>query len=557
MPHPPRLLQFVEDEIRRSGPLMQQVLDTTLMSLRRGDHDLPPSALAYQGELAHALSLHRAAALASYVAALRETVQSELAQSASPSRAASPRRSLSLVDESEVAVDVELSRTIEVINDVAEYELRELRAYTSALAGDASVSRETNPFRASTQARALWAGMQAVPVARGYQVALLQVAARPLAQALRLAYAAACTRLEDAGVEPAAFGTIVLATGSRSHRPETSVREEPADLHALRESMPVPLDEPSAPLPMLDEALLRAEARLGLLPDDAGTQTRAQWLDSHRQQLVQSAPTRLDQQAIELVGRLFDAILVDASLPEPTLWLISRLQASALRVALRDPSMLDDYGHAVWRFLDRLALQSDVPLLDPQGLQSLHQHARRLVDHMVGVKEPEASLYDWGLQRLAAFDHHQLERRVQAAAPQIEALRKAEANFTTLDDSAPGTLDVASLDTVPASLLDMRQLDEEARRMQATRWLNLRHAGDLVRIFLQGRWRAAQILWSTELGEIWLLHELPEEADWPVHRRALERLHLEGLLVPLEPRSLVQASAEKVMRELGKQQTVD
>jgi hypothetical protein len=129
-----------------------------------------------------------------------------------------PSRRLSLVDEEEVAMDVQLSHCIEAIKSVAEYELRELQTYTSALVGDMDVARDHNPFRAETWARALWAASQALPMSRGHQVNFMRHASTPLAQLLRKQLCRVHVAAGSMGVEPAAYRTLILPAGSRRGR---------------------------------------------------------------------------------------------------------------------------------------------------------------------------------------------------------------------------------------------------------------------------------------------------------------------------------------------------
>ena len=63
--------------------------------------------------------------------------------------------------------------------------------------------------------RALWDGAQSLPMSRSAQAAFLHDAADPLARTLRQGYAAACTRLDDQGVEPAVYRTIVVSPSVR------------------------------------------------------------------------------------------------------------------------------------------------------------------------------------------------------------------------------------------------------------------------------------------------------------------------------------------------------
>ena len=165
-----------------------------------------PMQRSTTADLMQALQAQRPRLAEYFVRSLRLQVEREIHHQA-PAPAALRRRtqpsakglSLALVDEDVVALDVELSHAIEAIKSMAEYELRELQTYTSALVGDMDVARDHNPFRAEAYARALWDAAQALPLSRGHQVAFMRHACTPLAQLLRKSYAASTSRLETHG----------------------------------------------------------------------------------------------------------------------------------------------------------------------------------------------------------------------------------------------------------------------------------------------------------------------------------------------------------------------
>jgi hypothetical protein len=427
--------------------------------------------------------------------------------------AAAAPNTLSLMDEAEVSTDVEMSRAVEAIRSVAEFELRELRAFTSALVGDMHVARDTNPLRPDVYVRALWAGAAALPVSRGFPVALLRHAAMPLAKLLRLAYAAACTRLEDAGVEPGAYSTIILPAGSRRSWPgQTAAR---TDLRELRDSVLGPLSI-AQPLPA---APLRPDSQRMPLASHAGG---------------------IDQQLVDLLGRLFDSILADRAITPNVQVLLSRLQSLAMRVAARDDSLLESYAHPLWQFIDSVAFgdaahpRSD----DPQRLKLL-DYTRSLIDQMLQSAAPDADTFAWGVKRLAALEHHLLTLRQKAAAAQIAAL-KALGEQPAPTAQAP--LDVETLDTVRADLLPPGGTTDDTPE-----WLPSQLPGQWARLFLQGDWRVAQLMWHDDA--LWLYAESGGDT-WALRRRALERLHAEGLAGSFRARSLVRRAAEVVMRQM-------
>jgi hypothetical protein len=168
---PPGLLQFVEDEQLRAPLLFDQLIDGTLENLRNGLSGMTPLQRSAIGDLIHALPTHRTRLAEYFMRSLQEQVQAEI-QRHGP-KVAQPQAkplALALVDDDIVALDVELAHAIEGIKSTAEYELRELATFISALVGDMDVAGDHNPFRAETWARAVWAAAQALPLSRNHQV---------------------------------------------------------------------------------------------------------------------------------------------------------------------------------------------------------------------------------------------------------------------------------------------------------------------------------------------------------------------------------------------------
>jgi hypothetical protein len=566
--------RFIDDELARAPLLIEQVLQTLLAAPLRFAPDA--SSAERRALIAQRDSLERARPqlVAAFATELRAQVDRVAEQQAAAVRgltlAAADELSLSLVDDSEVAADVELSRAIEIIHSTAEYELRELRSFTSALVGDLHVAHDTNPLRPDAYARALLAGARAMPLPPPEQLRLMHDAVIPLAQALRKAYAAACGRLEEQGVQPGTYRTIVLPPNA--HGPRTQVFA-PADLHALRDSMPVPLDmepiEPPAPPRAAAggwAAPAPSTARTASSPPAAAassapaiaspggavsTPPAARTMPAAPPLPGGAAPSRVDQQLIELLTRLFDAILADRSLPGDVLQLLSRLQAPAVRVALRDPGVLDSYTHPVWEFMDRLVFSADRLPAEGPGRGQFLAYAKSLVDNMVGESLQDASLYRWGLDRLEAYDVHLLEQHRRQAQLQIDTLR---ALAVAPRDSGPGqpapeaALDVHALETVPADLMDLPEPGGAAAPATPGA-LPAIEPGEWLRMFLQGSWRELKLLWSDGRGELWLFRQ-GGGRTWALRRGALERLHAAGLVDTMSPASLVQHAAQQVLRQI-------
>jgi hypothetical protein len=535
------LLQFVDDEMLRAPLLFDQLAEGAADRIGKQMPLLAPLQRSATAELLQSLNARRATLADLFTRSLREQVQAELrgrplASLGRPGLQDAQMTTLALVDEDEVAIDVELAHTIELVKSVAEFELRELQTYTAALVGDMDVTRDHNPFRAETYARALWSAAQGLPFARGFQVQFMRHASEPLAALLRQAYAASVSRLEQQGIEPAAYRTVILPAGARrAFGMDTTYGP---DLHQVREVLSTV--EPAglaAPPPT-------AHATPGpTVPTVPRSATAA---GQRRPTAVTSAPPlRIDARSAALVERLFEAIRGDQRVPPDVLVLILRLQPAALRLAQVDADRLADEAHPLWTFVNRVAYEAEMMprSTDPERMRFLRL-AQETIGHMAAEPQQTASLYIWGCEKLESWLRQRLARRCSAAASQIGALQKLEDKLlasqyepTTLN----GALDVPQLDTVPASLLP-----EEAPRLDnhdTQEWLDALEPGTWVRLFLQGRWVQAQVLWPGERRELWLLGDGATDETWAVRRRALAQLYETNLLKSLTQRSLVRRAA--------------
>jgi hypothetical protein len=536
----PTLLDFIDDELLRAPMTIDQVIDAVQAQWRvrlpgHGRADGDPARLLYH---------HRGEVVAKALAALRASAMADLtatAPDAPPGRriaAESPPLALSLIDEDDVAMDIEIARCVQMVKLEAEIALRELQTYTSALVNDLNVSRDTNPFRPDRFVRALWTGVQTLPVSGAMKAAFLHDAAEPLATTLRRAYEAACQRLEDQGVTPASYRTIVV-NGTTTWGATLSRYQPPEDLNRLRDSMPTPLDAvpptppavtapPSRPAPLAASAAAPVAAAVpAATPIDAGHAAPP----AH-------AP---DPQLIELLARLFEAIQSDFHLSPDTVAVLQRLQPAALRVALHDASLLDRYDHVLWRFMDQLA--HDIEGSGPSQRLRMLGLGRNLVDHLSQAEPRDSHGFAWALERLLAAQRQSLNQAIAAAAADIAKLQRiASAEATASTRNMP--LDIGSLDTVPAQLLDAQQVPPVQLSTSGL------PPGATLRAYLQGEWRTLQSLWQDEHHELTLLYEPSDDRRWALHQRALARLLDEGLAHRFRVRSLVRRAAEKVLRAM-------
>ena len=527
------LQAFVEDELLRAPLLFDAVLDGAAHALRQALPRMPPGQRAVHSGLLLAMQSPGQRLSEYFMRSLRQQVGDELAQRVPTApKKAKPPGGMALVDEDEVAMDVELSHTIDAIKSTAEYELRELRTFTAALVGDMDVALDHNPFRAETYARALWASAAALPLSGGFQVAYLRHAGTPLAEMLRKAYAASSSRLESQGIEPGSYRTLILPSGSRRNR-STDTTISP-DLQSMRDQMPLPSD-----------TSWQAPAAAHGAPPDLGRE--------RGHDFGHAASGRTERQSLELVGRLFDAIAADNRLPADLRDLIARLRSPAMRLSLLDAQMLDQDVHPLWRFINRLAFEADMApdAGDPERLRLL-KVARATTDQLASEPAQSTALYHWAVQRLDVFLQQRLARRCSAVASHIGALQKLEDKLVaglTVNSTMHGTLDVPQLDTVPAELMHETPPTTPAPLDDA--WLDSFRPGDWLRMFLQGHWEHVQLLWPGERREIWLFGDGASDATFAVRRRALVAMRDARLLKGLTQRSLLRRAAEAVQKQVA------
>lgn len=576
--------QFVEDELMRVPMLADQVLDAAQSALQEAMPELPKAERMAAAEIVQALRHRRAPIVERYAASVREQLRAAsggerggrapLRPAPALSLQPEPGLALALVDETEVLADVEVSRALEAVRNIAEHELREMAAYTSALSGDMAVTRDHNPFSPEVFARALWDAAQALPMSRAHQVMLVRHASTPLAQVLRKAYAGACARLEGMGVEPASHRTLVVHAPGRHYRGEDSWRGQAPDLRRMRDAMtaaqalsaalpahaasparpaaPDPLSAvPTAPKSLAQplEHLLRDASRaLRALPADAPVAAHAQVLASRQAQLAQHARSAVDQQLIAMLSRLFEYMVHDRRFGRDVGALVARMQPTALRMVLHEPAALEDYDHPVWQFVDEAVYQ--VSLYEPgnPAREQVLQLAERLIEQMSEAPALDVDHYRRATARLRADARLRFAGRLSRAGDDVARLQAMTAAEGEAAATGFGALDEARLDTVPASLID-NPPPPRSDNPDLQTWFGAQQPGDWIRLFCRGHWMIAQVLWLGRQGEVWLLG-LPEPGrTLAMRRRALERLYAEGMLHTLRRRSLLRSAAVRMVRD--------
>ena len=149
MPVAPLLKRFVDDELARASLLGEQACaggSRTCRSPRAAS--CRPTRVQARREAAAALQ-ERAAEFAAAFAAPSSVVRAALEEPSAhaPHTTSGQTGGLSLMDESLVEADIEISRATMQIDSLVEWEQRELQTFTSALRGEAHVGESSNPIR--------------------------------------------------------------------------------------------------------------------------------------------------------------------------------------------------------------------------------------------------------------------------------------------------------------------------------------------------------------------------------------------------------------------------
>lgn len=456
------LQRFVEEELAAAPLLIEEARLAAIEQLLHpgAGSGLAASDGALRLDASQALRTHGAPFCQQYVQALSTLVRDALAAFDGVPAARGGNgcdaglHGLSLMDEARVESDMEISRAAMLIDSAVEWEHRELQTFTSALRGEAHVGSDSNPINPAQVARALWQATDALATPPAPRVLALRAVAAAIGAPLKRAYAAACSRIEALGVEPSAYRTVLFTPGSVADVGATVTAGRPAGLpgatgglSGLLARMTIGAVAPASGTP--PDATLEALARLDRLTRhaggglrDAAAQTGAAAgtpaaAAATRQSGAQTAgpraaaeadaPPGVDPRRIELLSRLFDALLADPTLPPPARGVIARLQASVLRIGLREAALLDAVDHPVWRMLDRIAdACQQTAAAGPARLAALASTCDGQAEEIARQATPDAALYRQALVRLEALLADELRRAQHGAQGAITALQRTE-----------------------------------------------------------------------------------------------------------------------------------
>lgn len=496
MPLPSKLQAFVDSELSRAPVLVEQVRRQTIDALQRqGDAAAAPSPAerSLRFDLAKALSQHAQRFSDSFVNSLGNEVLGEPGQAGASSAFIDSPRPLALVDDASLSVDVELSRAVEHIGTVADWELRELQTFTSALSGQPYVSVASNPLRPEAFAHSLWQAARALGLSPTHQVLLLRTGSGILASAVQRTCAAACSRLEMEGVQPSQYAYRTgTQHGGNVNRDDT--------LSSLLKYLP-------------------AEGQA-----EAGSPQR-----------------KASSQPEELLNWLLQVIIQDTYMHPEVRAMLGRLQSSAKKLVRHDATIFTDADHPLWKLIDAFAFQSAThPNPADPGLTAWLGFAGDLITAMQSEPLHDEEMYKRTEEQLNAYAAAQFNAKLQQVSGDIAILKRIDLRT----ESANELLDAAGMETVPAALLDSAPAADDQE--QVARWLESQKPGQWCRVYMHGRWMVTRLLWRSESGDRWLISGQPPKRCEALSRSAMMRLRAEWLIRGFVERDLVLRAARRL-----------
>ena len=139
----------------------------------------------------------------------------------------------------------------------------------------------------------------------------------------------------------------------------------------------------------------------------------------------------------------------------------------------------------------------------------------------------------------------------EAALTPEEIVRRLREEVTAPADDGPGfgdsLIDLASMDTVPAAL--MTETSPVSSEDPAD-WVTQLSPGTRQRIFLNGRWTQAQLLWRSPRGTYFVYAGEAPGRTHSVTQRALERLRKADLVEDISANALVQRAVDALLRRI-------
>lgn len=408
-------LQYVDFLLGHTPKLAGLIVDQTQAALRASSTDItlaPDRSLLFQ--VAEAVQSHRI----QYESALTRHIQTEVQAQLQPANAKSKLAplnldELTLVDEDQAEQEIEVSRTVQLIDLTAEWELRELQAFTSALQGETRLRPQDNPFRPAIYAKAFCLATRELGLAPNERNLLLRISGKVLADQLKALYAQACERLRQQGFSPLPYKAPVTP---RSASAQSAVNvTQPGALESLLGKLPPP-----------------AQTQGGQVPPKATSQTSPLTFQAISDAAAPSVHPRqprsfTQEQVAHLLSSLFSQMHQDQDIQPALKPLIEQLQPAVIRVAHQDPQILRSDQHPAWRLINQLAsYASGYAEADHAELTHFLRFVQPRIQQLVPPPGPTVAQLEATLADVERFIETQSQNQLQAATQAVAQLQEAD-----------------------------------------------------------------------------------------------------------------------------------
>lgn len=293
---------------------------------------------------------------------------------------------LTLVDEDQAEIDIEISRTVQLIELSSEWEWRELQALSATLQGEITLRPEANPFRPVIYAQAFSKAIQSLALPPGPRNMLLRLGGKALAKRLQALYAQVCNRLQHLGISPLAYRAV---TNPRPASSQVDITQ-PGALSSLVQRIP--------------ESSSAAQAL---------------------------SPT--ERKTLGLLSGLFSQMLADTELQPGIKRLIGQLETSVSRMAQHDPRLLRSAQHPAWRLINEVAsYATGYEDADSAQLQQFQRFLEPLIEQLSTSPAPLAEQYEDAISQVQDFIEQQDQAQLKPRQQSMTRLERADQEQTLM-----------------------------------------------------------------------------------------------------------------------------
>ncbi len=324
-----------------------------------------------------------------------------------------------IMDDSRIQDEIEVAQVVQILGEDCSVELRRLIKFEAALRRNEGVRVAASPFGPPGLARALWAGSEGIGLGAAARAELVRCAARWLAPRLGELYAAvrqagfadashleAADRASEAGEaaspvsSPTGFdvtrpGALFELMDLDEQRPVFAASTTGMPFEPVADTQPLPLDGDDPRIPGL--------------------------IHSHREELAALQDATSSRLVVALIGHLFDQIVADPALSDDARAWIARLQPGVVRLAARDPMLLQSHRHPAWTLVNRIATHMSAG----QGAPA-PEFMQWLTDTVAQVAvDPSTATFQAAVDRLSDWQRRQAQRRLTSVEGALELLQRS------------------------------------------------------------------------------------------------------------------------------------